>query len=64
MRIDPRFWPNLLTATRIELMPAVLTAAVAGSRVWFAALIAAALATDAFDGFLARRLRAFSDYGL
>ena len=43
MRIDPRFWPNLLTATRIALMPAVLTAAVAGSRVWFAALIAAAL---------------------
>lgn len=63
MRIDPRFWPNLLTATRIALMPAVLTAAVAGSRVWFAALIAAALATDAFDGFLARRLRAFSDFG-
>lgn len=63
MRIDPRLWPNLLTATRIALMPAVLAAAVAGSRTWFTALIAAALATDALDGFLARRLRAFSEFG-
>jgi phosphatidylglycerophosphate synthase len=63
MRIDPRLWPNLLTATRIALMPAVLAAAVAGSRTWFTALIAAALATDAFDGFLARRLRALSEFG-
>lgn len=63
MRIDPRFWPNLLTATRIALMPAVLAAAVAGSRSWFTALIAAALATDALDGFLARRLKAFSEFG-
>ena len=63
MRIDPRFWPNLLTATRIALMPAVLAAALAGSRWWFTALIAAALATDALDGFLARRLKAFSEFG-
>jgi phosphatidylglycerophosphate synthase len=63
MRVDPRIWPNLLTATRIALMPAVLAAAVAGSRAWFTALIAVALATDALDGFLARRLRAFSEFG-
>lgn len=63
MRIDPRLWPNLLTATRIALMPAVLASAVAGSRPWFTALIAAALATDALDGFLARRLRALSEFG-
>jgi phosphatidylglycerophosphate synthase len=63
MRIDPRLWPNLLTATRIALMPAVLASAVAGSRVWFTVLIAAALATDALDGFLARRLRALSEFG-
>ena len=63
MNIDPRIWPNLLTATRLALMPAVLAAAVAGSRPWFTALIAAALATDALDGFLARRLRAFTEFG-
>jgi phosphatidylglycerophosphate synthase len=63
MSVDPRIWPNLLTATRIALMPAVLASAVAGSRPWFTALIAAALATDALDGFLARRLKAFSDFG-
>lgn len=63
MPIDPRIWPNLLTATRLALMPAVLAAAVAGSRPWFTALIAVALATDALDGFLARRLKAFSEFG-
>lgn len=63
MRIDPRIWPNLLTATRLALMPAVLASAVAGSRPWFTALITAALATDALDGFLARRLKAFSEFG-
>ena len=30
---------------------------------WFVALVAASLATDALDGFLARRLNAFSDFG-
>lgn len=44
-------------------MPAVLTAAMAGSRPWFIALIATSLATDVLDGFLARRLNAFSEFG-
>ena len=44
-------------------MPAVLTAAMAGSKLWFVALLATSLATDALDGFLARRLNAFSDFG-
>lgn len=44
-------------------MPAVLSAAMAGSKRWFLILVAASLATDALDGFLARRLNAFSDFG-
>ncbi|MDO8541897.1 MAG: CDP-alcohol phosphatidyltransferase family protein [Opitutaceae bacterium] len=56
-------WPNLLSALRIALMPAVLMSAIAGSRVWFVVLVAVSLATDALDGFLARRLHAYSDFG-
>jgi phosphatidylglycerophosphate synthase len=44
-------------------MPAVLTTAIAGWRGWFVVLLVVALATDALDGFLARRLRAYSDLG-
>ncbi len=61
--MDRKRWPNLLSGTRIALMPAVLAAAVLGSKPWFVALIAASLATDALDGFLARRLNAFSEFG-
>jgi phosphatidylglycerophosphate synthase len=56
-------WPNILSATRIALMPAVLTTAIAGWRGWFVALLVIALATDALDGFIARRLRAYSELG-
>jgi len=56
-------WPNLVSALRIALMPAVLTAAMAGSRRGFVALLVAALLTDALDGFLARRLHAYSELG-
>ncbi|HWA88071.1 MAG TPA: CDP-alcohol phosphatidyltransferase family protein [Opitutus sp.] len=55
--------PNLVSALRLALMPAMLTAAIAESRAWFVALAAASLATDALDGFLARRLNAFSELG-
>src|SRR5688572_25093447 len=61
--VNPKLWPNLLSGLRIVLMPAVLTAAMAGSRPWFVVLVVASLATDALDGFLARRLNAFSDFG-
>lgn len=61
--MNPKLWPNLLSGTRIALMPAVLIVAVAGSRQWFLILVAASLFTDALDGFLARRLNAFSDFG-
>jgi phosphatidylglycerophosphate synthase len=61
--VNSKTWPNLISATRIALMPAVLSAAMAGSKRWFLILVAASLATDALDGFLARRLNAFSDFG-
>src|SRR6266542_2058780 len=44
-------------------MPAVLTSAISGSQTWFLVLLGLSLATDALDGFLARRLNAFSDFG-
>ena len=61
--MNPKIWPNLLSGARIALMPAVLLAAIGGSRLWFLILVAASLVTDALDGFLARRLNAFSDFG-
>ncbi|HTO03027.1 MAG TPA: CDP-alcohol phosphatidyltransferase family protein [Opitutus sp.] len=56
-------WPNIVTASRIALMPGVLAAAMLGERAWFAGLLAVALATDVLDGYLARRLNSFSDFG-
>ena len=56
-------WPNIVTASRICLMPAVLFAAARGERGWFAGLLAVALITDVLDGYLARRLKAFSQFG-
>jgi phosphatidylglycerophosphate synthase len=61
--VNPKRWPNLLSGARLALAPAALTAAIAGSRPWFIALLAAALLTDALDGFLARRLDAHSELG-
>jgi phosphatidylglycerophosphate synthase len=61
--VNPKALPNLLSGTRIALMPVVLAVAAAGSKTWFVALLAASLATDALDGFFARRFNAFSDFG-
>lgn len=61
--MNPKALPNLLSGMRLALMPAVLVAAIAGSRFWFVALIAASLLTDALDGFFARRFNAFTDFG-
>ncbi len=55
--------PNFFSALRIALMPAVLLVAVGGSRPWFIGLVTVALLTDALDGFFARRLNAFSEFG-
>lgn len=61
--MNPKALPNVLSATRMALMPGVLVAALEGSRTWFVVLVAVSLATDAFDGFLARRLNAYSELG-
>lgn len=56
-------WPNIITATRLVLMPGVLALAVAGERMWFAVVLGVALLTDVFDGLVARWLDAYSDFG-
>lgn len=56
-------WPNAVTGVRIALAPALLAVAAAGDRGWFAGLLGTALATDVLDGFLARRLDAYSELG-
>ena len=61
--VDPKLWPNVISGVRIALMPAVLTAAMAGSRPWFLVLLAASLLTDVLDGCLARWLDAHSEFG-
>jgi phosphatidylglycerophosphate synthase len=61
--VNRKRWPNLISATRIALAPALLTLAIAGSRPGFVVLLVAALLTDALDGFLARRFNAFSELG-
>ncbi len=61
--MTPSFWPNLVTASRIALAPVMLGAAIRGERGWFAAVLGVALATDVLDGFLARRLQAYSEFG-
>jgi len=56
--------PNLLSILRLILCPVMVAVAwLTGSRPWFLGLFLAALLTDAFDGFLARRLHAESDLG-
>ena len=52
-----------MSGTRIALMPAVLLAAVMGSKLWFIVLLGTSLLTDALDGFFARRFNAFTDFG-
>lgn len=61
--MNRKLWPNLMSATRIALMPAVLASAIAGSRPVFVVLIIVSLTTDALDGFLARRFNAFTELG-
>lgn len=63
LNVNPKALPNLMSGTRIALMPAVLLAAIMGSKPWFVGLLAASLLTDALDGFFARRFDAFTDFG-
>jgi phosphatidylglycerophosphate synthase len=61
--VNRKILPNLMSGLRIALMPALLTTAMSGLREWFVVLMVISLTTDALDGFLARRLNAFSDLG-
>ena len=61
--INPKHWPNVLSGTRLALMPVVLGAALADSRRAFIVLLGLALSTDVFDGYLARKFNAYSERG-
>lgn len=61
--MNPKHWPNVVSAVRIALIPGVLAAAAAGSRRWFVVLLVITLSTDALDGALARWLDAYSELG-
>jgi CDP-diacylglycerol--glycerol-3-phosphate 3-phosphatidyltransferase len=56
--------PNLLTLSRLAALPGVITLSRAGRPAWAAGLFLAAMLTDCFDGWLARRLDQRSALGL
>ncbi|GIX30745.1 MAG: hypothetical protein KatS3mg124_1217 [Porticoccaceae bacterium] len=56
--------PNLLSGSRLAAVPLLLALAAAGAREAYLVLLAAALATDALDGFFARRLQQTSPFGV
>lgn len=55
--------PNILSGTRILLVPVLLTLADRQLEFWFLSLLAVSLATDAVDGYLARKLNQTSELG-
>lgn len=59
----PATLPNLLSASRIALAPALLLLSWQGLPGAFLAVLASALLTDLLDGLLARRLGQVSDRG-
>jgi CDP-diacylglycerol--glycerol-3-phosphate 3-phosphatidyltransferase len=60
---SPSSLPNAFTATRLALVPVLLLLAAAGKPNAFVAVLAVAFATDAIDGWLARRFRLESPLG-
>ena len=61
--LSPRSLPNAFTATRLALVPVLLLLAAADHPNAFVAVLAFAFATDAIDGYLARRFRLESALG-
>ncbi|MBV1930916.1 MAG: CDP-alcohol phosphatidyltransferase family protein [Porticoccaceae bacterium] len=55
--------PNMLSGTRILLAPVLLVLADQQLEIWFLSLLAVSLATDAVDGYLARKLNQTSELG-
>ncbi len=60
---SPRSLPNAFTATRLALVPVLLLLAAADNPNAFVAVLAVAFATDAIDGWLARRFKLESPLG-
>lgn len=60
---SPRNLPNAFTATRLALVPVLVALAALGQPGAFVGVLALAFATDAIDGFLARRFRLESPLG-
>jgi CDP-diacylglycerol--glycerol-3-phosphate 3-phosphatidyltransferase len=60
---SPSSLPNAFTATRLALVPVLLLLAAADNPNAFVAVLAVAFATDALDGWLARRFRLESPLG-
>ncbi len=60
---SPRNLPNAFTATRFALVPVLLLLAATHHPAAFVAVLAAAFATDAIDGYLARRFQLESPVG-
>jgi CDP-diacylglycerol--glycerol-3-phosphate 3-phosphatidyltransferase len=54
---------NFITSTRILAAPFLLYLAWSGEKTWFLILLAFSLATDAIDGFVARKLNQVSELG-
>lgn len=55
--------PNILTLARLLAVPVLVALALSGRAELFLVLLAAALATDAADGFIARRFNLASELG-
>jgi CDP-diacylglycerol--glycerol-3-phosphate 3-phosphatidyltransferase len=55
--------PNLVTLSRLALVPVALLLMSADQRIWAAVVVAAAFATDGLDGYLARRLKRVTELG-
>ena len=55
--------PNILSCTRLLLVPVLLLLAYQQRETWFLSLLAVSLSTDAADGYLARKLNQTSELG-
>ncbi len=55
--------PNILSSIRISLVPVLLVFASQQLEAWFLSVLAVSLATDALDGYLARKLNQASQLG-
>ncbi len=55
--------PNLLSCTRLLLVPVLLVLADQQQATWFLSVLAVSLSTDAADGYLARKLNQTSELG-